>query len=109
MLFGSDLCEDKRAPFELSVTTATISTILCVITVPGNVLICLAIVKDPNKELRSAFNYLVLNLALADLITGICTEPVFVVFHVRSFKIRRNEPRRGRSCSLLHQLHCLYA
>lgn len=83
MLFGSDLCEDKRAPFELSVTTATISTILCVITVPGNVLICLAIVKDPNKELRSAFNYLVLNLALADLITGICTEPVFVVFHVR--------------------------
>lgn len=83
MLFGSNLCEDKRAPFELSVTTATISTILCVITVPGNVLICLAIVKDPNKELRSAFNYLVLNLALADLITGICTEPVFVVFHVR--------------------------
>lgn len=83
MLFGSDLCEDKRAPFELSVTSATISTILCVITVPGNVLICLAIVKDPNKELRSAFNYLVLNLALADLITGICTEPVFVVFHVR--------------------------
>ena len=83
MLFGTNLCEDKRAPFELSVTSATISGILCVITVPGNILICWAIVKDPNKELRSAFNYLVLNLAVADLITGICTEPAFVVFHVR--------------------------
>lgn len=83
MLFGSDLCEDKRAPFELSVTTATIAAILCVITVPGNILICWAIVKDPNKELRSSFNYLVLNLAIADLITGMITEPSFVVFHAR--------------------------
>lgn len=82
MLFGSDICEDKRAPFELSVTTATLSTILLVITVPGNILICWAIVKDPNKELRSSFNYLVLNLAIADLITGAITEPSFVVFHV---------------------------
>lgn len=83
MLFGSDICEDKRAPFELSVTTATLSTILLVITVPGNILICWAIVKDPNKELRSSFNYLVLNLAIADLIAGAITEPSFVVFHVR--------------------------
>lgn len=83
MLFGSDLCEDKRAPFELSVTTATLSAILFVITAPGNILICWAIVKDPNKELRSSFNYLVLNLAIADLITGVFTEPSFVVFHIR--------------------------
>lgn len=83
MLFGSDLCEDKRAPFELSVTTATLAAILFVITTPGNILICWAIVKDPNKELRSSFNYLVLNLAIADLITGVFTEPSFVVFHIR--------------------------
>ena len=83
MSFGSALCEDERAPFELSVTTATLSAILLVVTVPGNILICWAIVKDPNKELRSPFNYLVLNLAIADLITGVITEPSFVVFHVR--------------------------
>ena len=83
MSFGSALCEDERAPFELSVTTATLSAILLIVTVPGNILICWAIVKDPNKELRSPFNYLVLNLAIADLITGVITEPSFVVFHVR--------------------------
>lgn len=83
MSFGSSLCEGERAPFELSVTTATLSVILLVVTVPGNILICWAIVKDPNKELRSSFNYLVLNLAIADLITGVITEPSFVVFHVR--------------------------
>lgn len=82
-LFGSHFCEDQRAPFELSVTTTTIAAILCVITVPGNMLICWAIIKDPNKELKSSFNYLVLNLAFADLITGVVTEPSFVVFHAR--------------------------
>lgn len=82
-LFGSHFCEDQRAPFELSVTTATIAVMLCVITVPGNLLICWVILKDPNKELKSSFNYLVLNLALADLITGVVTEPSFVVFHIR--------------------------
>ena len=82
-LFGSNLCEDQRAPFELSVTTATITAMLCIITVPGNVLICWAIVKDPNKELKTSFNYLVMNLAIADLISGLVTEPSFVVFHVR--------------------------
>lgn len=83
MSFGSALCENERAPYELSVTTATLSVILLVVTVPGNILICWAIVKDPNRELRSSFNYLVLNLAIADLITGAVTEPSFVVFHVR--------------------------
>ena len=82
-MFGSNFCEDQRAPFELSVTTSVITAILCVITMPGNMLICWAIIKDPNRELKSSFNYLVLNLAIADLVTGLVTEPSFVVFHIR--------------------------
>ena len=88
-LFGSNLCEDQRAPFELSVTTTAIAAILCALTIPGNLLICWAIIKDPNKELKSSFNYLVLNLAIADLFTGLVTEPSFVVFHIR--EARGNE------------------
>lgn len=86
-LFGSNFCEDQRAPFELSVTTTTIAAILCTLTTPGNLLICWAIIKDPTKELKSSFNYLVLNLAIADLITGLVTEPSFVVFHIREAKV----------------------
>lgn len=82
MIFGSNVCEDQRAPFEVSLITTIVTAILCLMTVPGNILICWVIVKDPNKELRSSrFNCLVLNLAVADLITGLITEPLFVAFH----------------------------
>lgn len=81
MKFGANLCDDVWAPFATSVTTASVSAILCVITAPGNLLICWAIIKDPNRELKSSFNYLILNLAIADSFIGIVTEPVFVWYH----------------------------
>ena len=81
MAFGANLCEDVWAPFPTSVTTACVSAILCVVTAPGNLLICWAILKDPNRDLKSSFNYLILNLAIADCFIGIVTEPVFVWYH----------------------------
>ena len=81
MNFGTNLCDDVWAPFPTSVTTACVSAILCVVTVPGNLLICWVIIRDPNSELKSSFNYLILNLAIADLFIGIVTEPVFVWYH----------------------------
>lgn len=81
MKFGANLCDDVWAPFPTSVTTACVSAILCVITVPGNLLICWAIIKDPNSELKSSFNYLILNLAIADSFIGVVTEPVFIWYH----------------------------
>ena len=83
MAFGSDQCEDVWAPFALSCTTASCAAILCIITVPGNVLICWAIIRDPFHELKSSFNYFVLNLAIADLFIGAVTEPVFVWYHTK--------------------------
>ena len=80
-MFSAGLCEGVWAPYALSVTTATCAAVLCVATVPGNALICWAIIRDPYKELKSSFNYFVLNLAMADLFIGAVTEPVFVWYH----------------------------
>lgn len=83
MVFMMNLCDDVHAPFATSVTTACLSLLLCCITVPGNILICIAILKDPYQELSNSFNYFVLQLAFSDVIVGIFTEPAFVVWHIR--------------------------
>lgn len=83
MVFMKNLCEEVHPPFATSVMTAAVSLVLCLITVPGNILICIAIIKDPYRELCSSFNYFVLQLALSDVIVGIFTEPAFVVWHIR--------------------------
>lgn len=55
---------------------------LTFIAVPGNLLICWAVIRNPTGNLKTSFNYLVLNLAIADLIIGMITDPLFVGFHV---------------------------
>ena len=82
MAFQSDLCNHIWAPFATSVTTAAVSTILSIVTVPGNLLICWVVFRNPTGNLKSSFNYLVLNLAIADLIVGAVTEPVSIGYHV---------------------------
>ena len=69
-------------PFATSVTTASAATVLSVTTVPGNLLICWAVIWNPTRTLRSPFNYLVLNLAIVDLIVEAVTEPTFVGAHI---------------------------
>lgn len=82
MPFGREvICDAVWAPRNLSISTAIIASLLCVITIPGNLLICISVLKDPNKDLRSSFNFFVLNLALSDLIAGLVTEPIFVWYH----------------------------
>ena len=83
MPFIKHLCEETWPPFSLSVFTASVSVVLCLVTVPGNFLVCVAIIKDPYKELKTSFNYFVLQLAISDLVVGALTEPVFIAFHVR--------------------------
>ena len=83
MAFGEDHCKDVWAPFGLSITTAVIVSLLTIVTAPGNLLICIAILKDPNKELKTAFNYLLLNVAISDLIIGAITDPIMFLFNVR--------------------------
>ena len=81
MPFQGNFCDDHWPPFACSVTTSVVSAVLSIITVPGNLLICWAVIWDPKRNLKSSFNYLVLNIAVADLIVGAVTEPVFVGYH----------------------------
>ncbi|XP_022808999.1 5-hydroxytryptamine receptor 1A-beta-like [Stylophora pistillata] len=59
-----------------------------VISVTGNLLVILAVIFDPNRNLRSRFNFLVANLAAADLIVGVYALPMSVEFHIRESMTR---------------------
>ena len=74
-------CGNTSAPVALSITSASISALLLVVTVPTNFLVCLAIIVDPNRELRTQFNCFTFNLGLADLIVGCIAEPVSIYAH----------------------------
>ena len=77
-------CQDVEAPPELSFTTASISILLLMLSnIPGRILIILAVVLDPNKNLRTPFNWLLVNLATADLIVGFITEPISVYYLIK--------------------------
>ena len=82
-MLGNDSCEGTKAPRYLSFTTAGVSGLLSIITVSGNLVVCLAVLKDPYRELRTPFNFYIINLALADLIVGLITEPIAVWHHIR--------------------------
>ena len=75
-------CSNTTAPLELSIASASVSALLLIITVPTNLLVCLAIIVDPNRQLRTQFNCFTFNLALADLLVGCVAEPVSVYSHV---------------------------
>ena len=82
-LFGEYPCINQTiAPSYISFTTATISAGMCLFTILGNLLIVLAIFIDPNKDLKSPFNYFVANLAISDLVVGFVVDPMSVAFHV---------------------------
>ena len=78
-----EICLYREAPGALAVTTAVISLILSLTSIVGNILIILAVVLDPNKNLRRPFSWLIVNLAAADLITGAITGPLVANFHYR--------------------------
>lgn len=76
-------CHTMGAPSYLSFFTATVSILLLVTNIPGNILLILAVARDPHKNLRSPFNYLMSNLAMADLIAGTVTGSLSVHYHIQ--------------------------
>ena len=76
-------CVNIAAPTALSFTSATTFSVLIFTNIPGNILIILALVFDPYKNLRTAFNWLLVNLGTADLIVGIIAQPVAVSFLIK--------------------------
>ena len=80
-LFSEYPCEHQPiAPIAVSFTTATVSAVLCLVTVVGNMLVVLAIFIDPYKDLKTPFNYFVANLAMCDLFVGIVIDPMSVLY-----------------------------
>ena len=60
-----------------TVTQTALFFTLAAITLLGNGLVVIAVIKDPFKELRTIPNYLVVNLAIADLLLGLIAEPLW--------------------------------
>ena len=60
-----------------SVTQTSMFFGLAAITVFGNALVIVAVYKNPFKELRTLSNYLVVNLAVADLFMGLVSETLW--------------------------------
>ena len=56
-----------------------IAIALAVITTAGNLLVIVTLYKDPFGELRTTANYLLVNLAVADLIMGLVVEPIWAL------------------------------
>ena len=83
MIFGARNCTGVLAPAYLSFLTASVSFVLFLLTSAGNLLVCLAVYRDPNRELRTPFNFFVVNLAFADLLVGLVLEPISVAIHLK--------------------------
>lgn len=81
-LFGEYPCINETiAPSYISYASGSLSVIMSLVTVTGNILVVLAIFIDPNKDLKSPFNYLVANLAVCDLFVGLVVDPMSAVYH----------------------------
>ena len=78
-------CKNVWAPNYLSLLTAIIGSVFCIVITLGNLMIVIAVVKDPLKKLRSPFNYFVVNLAVADLIVGIISMPIGIYNHTLEY------------------------
>ena len=74
-------CHGQDSTPTMSYFTASIAFLLMILNIPGNLLQILAVVLDPYKKLRTPFNFMMTNLALADLIVGTVTEPMSIYVH----------------------------
>lgn len=81
-LLGKYPCDNTTAPTYLSFSTASFSIITTIVASVGNSLVVLAVFLNPNKDLRSPFNYFVANLSIADLLVGLITGPLGSIYHI---------------------------
>lgn len=66
-------------PEKVTPTELAIAIVLAIITTFGNLLVIVAVYKDPFRELRTTSNYLLVNLAVADLIMGLVIGPIWAL------------------------------
>ena len=99
-------CLSIQPPPELSFTTASIAIVFALTNIPGNTLIVLAVAMNPNKNLRTPFNWLVANLAIADLIVGIIAEPVLSFYVMREGLGQSQPPEETKILHVTYFMSC---
>lgn len=82
MSFRSNSCSDQAPPYVLPFFTTGLSIFFAIVTVPGNAIVLAAVIRDPYGNLRTPFNFLVLNLAIADLSVGLIVNPLSIIYHL---------------------------
>lgn len=60
-------------------------SIMSLLTVSANILLLLAVWKDPEKSFRSPTTYFLIGLGITDLLTGATTEPFFALYYIMRF------------------------
>ena len=81
----SNSSADYRLYLYAQLATGISLAVLSPITIISNVLLLLTILKDPLKCFRSPATYLIVALALVDLMTGLLIEPCFIIYRVASY------------------------
>ncbi|CAB3981423.1 histamine H2 receptor-like [Paramuricea clavata] len=99
-------CRIIDPPTELSFTTASMAIVFILTNIPGNLLVILAVVLDPNKNLRTPFNWLVVNLAAADLIVGVIVQPLKVHFHIKEGLEKNHVPEEINLINMVYFISC---
>ena len=99
-------CRIIDPPTGLSFTTASMVIVFILINIPGNLLVILAVVLDPNKNLRTPFNWLVVNLAVADLIVGAIVQPIKVHFHIKEGLGKNYVPEEIKLMCMVYFISC---
>ena len=84
-------CDDPEIwpPLAVSYFSLTTTLLFCAAIAVGHIFVILAVLKDPYKRLRNPFSCLLVNSSISDLIVGILSEPIRVVFYV--MEINREE------------------
>ena len=79
---ASSMCSNTGTSKALSYFTGSFPLFLIILPIPGNFLVCLAIIKDPFRNLKTPFNYFLLSLASTDLVVGTIMDSVSVAFRI---------------------------
>ena len=99
------LCANTHLHKEISYFTATLATVFCLATVIGNVLVCLAIMRDPFRKMKTPFHYFLLSLSGTDLLVGLLLDTTMIVVHIRE---ARGTINNADNLQTSHMVHMLY-
>ena len=76
-------CSDTHNMTELSCFTFSMSVMLALLTIPTNLAVILSLLRKKQILCQSAFHKILLNVAFADLLTGLVSDSVSISFHLK--------------------------